>query len=151
MGLYFGTTSTVSHVFVDPQHFTSSIKTSPNHRLNMVNSDKCVADGLIGDVEHVFCHCVKTREGWQWIRWKINNDFLPNNYPIPSDFELLNLCFESPFEKEIIWLVGSFVQLTWDILQRSAGHIDVGQMKIHLEHLYKQNQLGQNKLGIITW
>ena len=120
-------------------------------RLNMVNTDKCKEDGLLEDVEHVFCHCVRTRDGWQWIRWKITNDLIPLNFPIPSDFELLNLCFESPHDKEIIWLVGSFVHLTWEILQTSAGHIDVDRMKIHLQLLYKMNQTGQNKIGTMTW
>ena len=121
------------------------------HRMNMTNNDKCLTDGLIEDVEHVFCHCVKTREAWQWIRWKITNEWIPINFPIPSDFELLNLCFESPFEKELIWLIGSYVHLVLDIFQRSAIHIDVDQMKIDLQQLYRQNQAGQNKVGMILW
>ena len=119
-------------------------------RLNMVDSDKCLLDDFVADVEHVFCHCVRTREGWQWIRWKINTDLIPNIYPRPSDFELLNLCFVSPHEKEIVWLVGSYVHLVWDCLHRSAGHIDVDRMKVQLQQLYRQNQAGQNKIGLVT-
>ena len=37
-------------------------------RLNMVNSDRCLQDDLVADVEHVFCHCLRTREGWQCVR-----------------------------------------------------------------------------------
>ena len=74
-------------------------------RLKLANDNKCLEDHLEEDVEHVFCHCVKTRECWQWVRWKITDELIPVNFPVPSDFELLNLCFESPLEKEIIWIV----------------------------------------------
>ena len=74
-------------------------------RLNMVNSDKCLQDDLVADVEHVFCHCLRTREGWQWIRFKVTTDLIPVNFPMPNDFELLHLCFESPNVQEIVWLV----------------------------------------------
>ena len=122
------------------------------HRLNMANDDKCKDDNLTEDVEHVFCHCVKSRAGWQWIKWKVSNDFIPVNYPVPSDFELLCLCFKSPHEREIVWLIGNYVHYAWTIFQRSPGHhIDVDQLKTNLQHLYKLNQNGQNKLGIITW
>ena len=115
-------------------------------RLNMVNSDKCLEDDLVADVEHVFCHCLRTREGWQWIRWKILTDLIPNTFQIPSDFEFLHLCFESPNEKEIVWLIGSYVCLAWDFLHKSAGHLNVDRMKSELHQLYRQNQTGQNKL-----
>ena len=72
--------------------------------------------------------------------------------PVPSDFELLCLCFKSPHEREIVWLIGNYVHYAWTIFQRSPGHhIDVDQLKTNLQHLYKLNQNGQNKLGIITW
>ena len=36
---------------------------------------------------------------------EVENELIPVNFPVPSDFELLNLCFEMPLEKEIIWIV----------------------------------------------
>ena len=57
----------------------------------MANNDKCKNDGAVEDVEHVFCYCVRTREGWAWIKRKVTNDLIPANFPVPSDFELLNL------------------------------------------------------------
>ena len=109
-------------------------------RLRMANDNKCLEDQLEEDVEHVFCKCVKSREGWQWVRWKITNELIPVNFPIPSDFDLINLCFESPFEKEIIWLVGMYIHYTWDFLQRSRGHINVDQMKVYLKHMYSRKE-----------
>ena len=79
------------------------------------------------------------------------NDLIPANFAVPSDFELLNLCFQSPQEKEIVWIIGNYVHLAWDIFQRSGGHINVDRLKTHLHHLYNINQNGQNKLGLIMW
>ena len=76
----------------------------------------------------------------------VMTDLIPNTFPIPNDFELLHLCIESPNEKEIMWLVGSYVILVWDFLHKSAGHLDVDRMKSQLQQLYKKNQTGQNQL-----
>ena len=121
------------------------------HRLNLVNTDRCKEDNMLEDVEHVFCHCVKSRAGWQWVKYKITNDFIPVGYPVPSDFELLNLCYESPHAKEVLWIVANYVQLAWTTFQKSQGYIDVDLLKTNLQHLYKLNQNSQNKLGIIMW
>ena len=116
-------------------------------RLNMANSDKCLEeDDMVADVEHVFCKCSRTREAWQWIRWKVTTDLIPVTFQIPSDFELIHLCFESPNEKEIVWLIGSYVSLAWDFLHRSAGHLVVDRMKSELQQLYRENQTSQNQL-----
>ena len=108
--------------------------------------------GKFFDVEHVFCHCVRVRQAWQWIRHRIVTDLLvPHGVVnIPSDFELLHFCFISVLEKEVIWLVGNFVEIVWDCRTRSRGHLDVDQLRLKLRQRFRVNQSGQNDISQIN-
>ena len=84
------------------------------HRFNMVASPNCTSCNVIADNVHIFCECLNVQEAWFWLRQRILG-FLPQNAGITSNFEFLNLMFDSSaFDSEILWLLGIHVQLVWN-------------------------------------
>ena len=66
----------------------------------------------IADVEHFFCSCRMTSQCWSWVRLKILG--LCDQGLTSSNWELLNLFLpKSQFEKEIVWLMGTYVEYVW--------------------------------------
>ena len=56
------------------------------------------------------------REAWFWVRQRIIG-MLPDSYGQTSNFEFLNLMFESfLMDGEIVWMLGISVQLVWNIV-----------------------------------
>ena len=63
----------------------------------------------------MFCECSSVREDWFWLRQRLLG-LLPEEARITSYFEFLHLMFESsPFETEVVWLLGVHVNLVWEI------------------------------------
>ena len=86
------------------------------HKFNRAASPNCVACGVLQDNVHLFCECKNVREAWFWVRQRLIG-MLPVTHGQTSNFELLNLMFESfLLDKEIIWMLGIFVQLVWDVV-----------------------------------
>ena len=84
------------------------------HRFHMIASPNCSACGVIANNVHNFCECGSVREAWFWLRQRILG-LMPQNAGIISNFEFLNLMFDSgPFESEILWLLGVHVQIVWN-------------------------------------
>ena len=68
------------------------------------------------DNVHVFCECVLVREAWFWVRQRLLQ-MIPPSQGTTSNFEFINLMFDSSLmENEMVWILGMYVQLVWDIV-----------------------------------
>ena len=86
------------------------------HKFRKAATPNCVACGVLQDNVHLFCECKFVREAWFWVRHRLL-DLLPASHGQTSNFEFLNLMFDSfLLDKEIIWMIGIFVQLVWDFV-----------------------------------
>ena len=84
------------------------------HRFNMIASPLCTACGVSVDNVHLFCECENVREAWFWLRQRLLG-LLPLGGGVISNFEFLNLMYDSsPFDSEILWLIGVYIQLVWN-------------------------------------
>ena len=62
----------------------------------------------ISDLEHFFCSCEKTRQGWSWLKLKFLG--MCDQNLVASNWKLLNLFIPGTrFEQEVIWRVGNFL------------------------------------------
>ena len=68
---------------------------------------QCVKGDGFEDVEHLFAGCERTQVAWAWCRRKIMH-LMPDSPTLPSNFELLNLAYDSPMDDEICWLVTQY-------------------------------------------
>ena len=125
-------------------------------KFRMVPSPNCLqCPGVLHDNVHLFCECVLVRESWFWIRQRLLG-MLPSLYRMSSNFEFLNLMFESDvLENEVIWIIGVYVQLVWDTVICKKKHLRIEKMKseISLKYLTHQRSnmpdLGYN-VGILN-
>ena len=85
------------------------------HGFHMIASPNCSTCGVVEDNVHLFCECSSVREAWFWLGQRLL-DLLQAEARITSNFEFLHLMFESsPFETEVVWLLGVHVNLVWEI------------------------------------
>ena len=119
-------------------------------KFHMVQSADCHLCHVLHDNVHLFCECVLVRECWFWIRQRLLG-MLPGLGRI-SNFEFLNLMFEiDTMESEIIWILGVYVQLVWELVvcKKKALKLEVMKREIHLRHSTHQN-LNMPDLGHIN-
>ena len=76
-------------------------------RLNQCRSNQCDRGDGVEDVQHLFTGCVRVQVAWAWCRRKIMH-LMPDSPTYPSDFELINLAYDSPMDDEICWLVAQY-------------------------------------------
>ena len=66
---------------------------------------------------------------------------LPSLYRRSSNFEFLNLMFESDvLENEVIWIIGVYVQLVWDTVICKKKHLRIEKMKSEISLKYLTHQ-----------
>ena len=98
--------------------------------------------GVICDIEHFFCTCLRVDFVWSWVRNRLL-DLLGGGCVI-SNWELLNLFLPpTQFEKEIVWLVGTYVAgVVSEFFHRGNIHLKAEQFFGFLKFKYKAAQLG---------
>ena len=98
--------------------------------------------GVVCDLEHFFCSCSRTVLVWSWVRARLLG-LLGSNSQI-SNWELINLFIPSTrFEKEVVWLVGTYVAEVWlSIFSRGSTCLKSDQFFGFLTFKYKAAQLG---------
>jgi hypothetical protein len=71
----------------------------------------------------------------------------------PSDFELINLTYDSMMDDEILWLVPSYCFYVYEQKKQRAHNyvVNVDKLRLHLIGLYAQNQRSQNPLAHIPF
>ena len=98
--------------------------------------------GVVADVEHFFCSCTRIDFLWSWVRCRVLG-LLDCSSQI-SNWELINLVLpSSSSEKEVIWLIGTFVAEVWSaIFSRAGSGLKGDQFFGFLKFKYKAAQLG---------
>ena len=111
-----------------------------HNKFNMVPSPNCLHCNVLQDNVHLFSECVLVRESWFWVRQRILG-ILPNTNRTTSNFEFLNLMFDSDrMDGEIIWILGIYVQLVWDVVICKKKHLKLETMKSEYEMKYSTHQ-----------
>ena len=111
------------------------------YRIGVRDSHSCnLCPGLVSDLSHYFCTCVRTSVIWTWVRSKISKIV---NVQQCSDWEVLNLVFPTTnSEKAIVWLIGVFVEYVWS----SSNDITLDKFFGYLSFKYKEGG-GSSKIG----
>ena len=66
---------------------------------------------------------------------------MPNSHRTTSNFEFLNLMFDSDrMDGEVIWLLGVYVQLVWEIVICKKKLLKLETMKSEYEMKYSTHQ-----------
>ena len=110
-------------------------------KFHMVPNHDCVHCGVLHDNVHVFCDCQLVREAWFWVRQRLLG-LLPNKFANTSNFEFLNLMFDSSMmNNEVIWMLGIWVQLVWNtvICKKKWLKIETVQSEFSLKFVSHQN------------
>ena len=73
----------------------------------------CRNEGLVQDIEHIFCSCYKVRTAWQWTRAKVLQFVTELGPPITvSNTDIILAMFPTcRREEECIFLLGNYVEL----------------------------------------
>jgi hypothetical protein len=107
-------------------------------RLNQVDNSRCVSCRVVEDNVHYFSECVKVREAWGWVRRRVL-DLLPPGNNILSNWELLHLTFtETIMDKEILWLVSTFVENIWVEVRARDRTVNVDRLKTAMKLKYQE-------------
>ena len=115
-------------------------------KMNLVNSPHCMVCGVIEDNVHIFTECVLVREAWGWLRMRLL-DLLPQDCALTSNFEFINLMFVKHFwDKEIIWLLGSYIELAWAEKFQKKRKVKLNHLIGHLKLRYQANQVSRKPL-----
>ena len=110
------------------------------NKFNMVPSPNCTHCNVLHDNVHLFCECILVREAWFWVRQRLLG-LLPDSHSRTSNFEFLNLMFERDImDSEVIWMIGNFVQLVWDVVICKKKHLKIETMKSEYEMKFFTHQ-----------
>ena len=111
-------------------------------RVRMVNDPYCdyCTRAETCDVDHFFCTCVRVSAEWNWI-CQVSFQLLGENCP---SSELIRFKLpKSNREKEVIWLLGHFVETIWnDLVKRGNPSLKAGEIFGYLKFKYRANQHG---------
>ena len=111
------------------------------NKLNKAETPNCLACGVVQDNVHLFCECKLVREAWFWVRQRLLG-MLPDSHGHTSNFEFLNLMFESDLmDSEIVWMLGIFVQLVWNfvICKKKSLKLETVKSEYFLKHENHKN------------
>ena len=111
-----------------------------HNKFHMAPSPNCLICNVLHDNVHLFSECVLVREAWFWVRQRILG-ILPNSHRTTSNFEFLNLMFDSDrMDGEVIWILGVYVQLVWDVVICKKKYLKLETMKSEYEMKYSSHQ-----------
>ena len=95
------------------------------HRTGFRNLPYCThcPGNKISDVEHYFCHCLRTKGCWSLVRQLIRNS-THAAIASSSNWTLLNLAFPRiQHELEITWLINEYVDYVWSESFQHCGEV----------------------------
>ena len=109
------------------------------YKFHLTASPNCSICGVLQDNVHLFCECLNVREAWFWMRQRLLG-FLPEGHQL-SNFEFINLMFpSSPFENEIVWLLGVYVHQVWINIICKKKILSQTQIKTEVAQHYLDHQ-----------
>ena len=107
------------------------------HRIKVRRNPYCLScPNTVCDVVHYFCLCCKTERCWSWLKLKIFH-YCPSQI---SDWDLLNLFIpNTPFLKEILWMIGIYVSYAWRAIEKGNKGLCVEKFFGFLSFKYKED------------
>ena len=102
----------VNNLFPTQERLFLINKDRPLERRRVTTSRcKRCNQGVLEDCQHLFTECSMIREGWGWLRLRLLQ--LMPDVTTMSNWEFLHLVFpcDGRVEKEMMWLLGQWVQL----------------------------------------
>ena len=108
-------------------------------RIRLRNDPYCqsCAGAEICDVEHFFTRCERVVDTWTCMRIEILR--YGNFQNSVDDWKILNLMFpKSRLEKELIWLVSSYILFVWDSVYVRGADVRAEQFFGYLRFKYKE-------------
>ena len=110
-------------------------------RIGLKNDPYCrvCAGAEIADNEHFFCQCDGIVGAWTLVKNEIlRNGKFNNNV---DDWKVLNLLFpKSRLDKELTWLISSYVLYVWDSVYTRGAEVRAEQFFGFLRFKYKEMQ-----------
>ena len=100
----------------------------------------------VADLEHFFCNCSRVARTWSWLRSKVL-EFAGCSHNT-LNWDILNLFVPgSEFDKEVVWLVSSYVLFVWDNIFVRDAEVKFEQFFGYLTFKYDEHQnLSSSKL-----
>ena len=117
-------------------------------RVNVRNDPYCLScHGLeVADISHFFGTCDRTVDVWMWLRSRL---LTGSGSQQVSDWDLLNLALPtSSKEKEVVWVIGVYVNYAWQTLVTRDEVLKVEKFFGFLTYKYRENK---SFLGRIEW
>ena len=108
--------------------------------------DHClgIQGAVVADMKHLFCDCEQVLTTWKHVR-SVIDDLLPGLFNKFLDEELIQLNFsKTKADKEIVWIVGQYVQQAWDNILEERGKLSRDKVFDRQE----QDQFGLNIPGL---
>ena len=116
------------------------------HRFRMTASPNCTICEVVQDNVHMFCECTSVREAWFWLRQRLLS-LMSDEARITSNFEFLHLMFiSSAFETEVVWLLGVYVKLVWDVIVCKKKHLSQVLIKTECQRKYRNQHLSNKPI-----
>ena len=99
---------------------------------------KC-AGAEVHDVVHYFCYCEAVSNTWSWVKRQVVR--LGQMGAGVDDWEIINLLFvNSCYDREIVWLVSSYVHYVWEMVQAKKQEVRLDKFFGFLTFKYKMHQ-----------
>jgi hypothetical protein len=93
----------------------------------------------VADLEHFFCNCSLVARIWSWVRARVLEYSACRQ--VVSDWDILNLFLPvSEFDKEVVWMISSYVLFIWDNIFVRNADVKLEQFFGFLTYKYKENQ-----------
>ena len=111
-------------------------------RVGVRNDLYCEAcpDALICDAEHYFCKCVKVEAAWLRVKSSLHTLI---GVGVPCERLISFLFPKSHFDKEVVWLIGSYLTEVWNQLyHQKKSHIKSEELFGFLKYKYRTDQQG---------
>ena len=120
-------------------------------RLNRINMDKApdkrrvwtpicqnCKQGVVEDSQHMFMECDRVKEGWLWVRRRIQT--LLVDMQGLSNYELLMLTFpKEVVENEVVWLIGQWLQMVHDEVVVKGRNMGDQLVRGHFRYKYLES------------
>ena len=120
-------------------------------RIGIKNDPYCMfcAEAVVGDIEHYFCHCIKTRYTWSWVKTRLLQ--LSRGGLNRSNSALLSLFLpEGDFQHEMLWLVGKYVHYVWSTVQVKESTVHLEKFIGYLKFKFKNEESSLILHGLVN-
>ena len=118
-------------------------------RIGLKHDPYCIkcAGAEVNDVLHYFCVCDAVCNTWSWLKRQVLQ--LGHMGASVNDWDLVNLLFpNSSHDSEIVWLVSSYVQYVWEMVQVKKQEVILEKFFGYLTFKYKMQQATSSDVSL---